>query len=105
MPLAGRHADIWNGFPRGGHDAWRRKYDIVMQSAADAGRDPTAIDVSTTLERPLPETDAAAAELLEELTEWTELGVTYFVLDFGHPPTAEHIGRFVEQVMTPLRNG
>ncbi len=107
LPLAGRHADIWNGFARGEgdwKDIWRRKLDIVMTSAADAGRDPGAIDVSTTLERSLPEDDAAAEQMLEELSVWVELGANYFVMDFGHPPTAEHVPRFVEQVMTPLRN-
>ena len=107
LPLAGRHADIWNGFARGEgdwKDIWRRKLDIVMTSASDAGRDPGAIDVSTTLERSLPEDDAAAEQLLEELSVWVELGANYFVMDFGHPPTAEHVPRFVEQVMTPLRN-
>lgn len=103
LPLAGRHADIWNGFPRGDDDDWRRKYDIVMSSATDAGRDPMAIQVSTTLERALPETDAQAQELLEQLSRWVELGVTHFVMDFGNPLTTEHVGRFVEQVMTPIR--
>ncbi|MEM7093249.1 MAG: LLM class flavin-dependent oxidoreductase [Actinomycetota bacterium] len=103
LPLAGRHADIWNGFPRGGDDAWKRKYDIVMHSATDAGRDPGAIDVSTTLERALPTDDAEAEQLLGELDHWCELGVNYFVMDFGHPPTPDDVPRFVEQVMQPLR--
>jgi len=107
LPLAGRHADIWNGFARGDgdwRDNYRRKRDIVMASASDAGRDPAAIDLSTTLEMGLPESDADADEMLEKLTEWNDLGVNYFVMDFGHPPTPEHVSRFVEQVMTPLKN-
>lgn len=104
LPLAGRHADIWNGTKRGGLDKWRERRDIVMASATDAGRDIDKIHTSTTLERDLPEDDAGAEELLEELAQWADLGLTYFVMDFGHPPTPDHIGRFVEQVMTPLRN-
>lgn len=106
LPLAGRHADIWNGFNRGGDDDdWRRKIDIVRTAAADAGRDPMAIDISTTLERGLPETDAEAEQLLDELAHQVEIGTTYFVMDFGHPATPEHISRFVERVMTPLKSG
>lgn len=104
LPLAGRLADIWNGSSRGSDDDWRRKVGIVQQSAVDAGRDPADIEVSTTIERSLPENDAEAAELLEALGHRVELGVQHFVLDFGHPPTDEHVLRFVEQVMTPLRS-
>lgn len=103
LPLAGRHADIWNGMARGDMDAWRHKREIVMASAAAAGRDAAAIAASTTLERPLPETDAEADELLQELGAWADAGVDYFVMDFGHPETSDNIARFVEQVMTPLK--
>jgi hypothetical protein len=74
-----------------------------MSSAAAAGRDPTEIEVSTTLELALPGTDADAAELLDLLGHKVDLGVRHFVLDFGHPPDAEPVLRFVEQVMDPLR--
>ena len=104
LPLAGRHADIWNGFPRGDDNDWRRKVDIVLSSAADAGRDPSSIQISQTVERALPETDAEAAEFLELLSHKHDLGVTYFVMDFGNPETPEHIARFAEQVMDPLRS-
>jgi len=104
LPLAGRHADLWNGTSRGEPDDWRRRYDIVMQSATDAGRDATAIDVSTTLERSLPENDAEAEQLRDDLAQWVDLGVNYFVMDFGNPATPENVPRFVEQVMAPLRS-
>jgi len=103
LPLAGRLADIWNGFPKGDDDDWRRKVDIVHRSASDAGRDPADIEISTTVEKALPETDAEAAELLEFLSHWVELGVQHFVMDFGHPLTDEHVHRFVEQVMVPIK--
>ncbi len=105
LPLAGRLADVWNGTSRGSDQDWKRRLDIVQSSASDAGRDPASIEVSTTLERALPETDAEAAELLELLGHWVDLGVQHFVMDFGHPPTDEHILRFVEQVMDPLKAG
>ena len=104
LPLAGRHADIWNGFPRGTDDDWRRKVDVVLGAATKAGRDPDAIQICQTVEKPLPETDAQAEELLELLNHKVDLGVTYFVMDFGNPPTTEHVARFADQVMTPLKN-
>ena len=100
--MAGRHADIWNSSLKGDDD-WRRKCDIVAEAAAASGRDPEAIMPSTTVERPLPESDADSEQLLELLAHHHGLGVRYFVMDFGHPETPEPIARFVEQVMTPLR--
>ncbi len=103
LPLVGRLADMWNGTSRGSDEDFKRRLGIVQDSAAAAGRDPAAIEVSTTLEKALPETDAEAAELLDLLGHWVGLGIQHFVMDFGHPPTGEHILRFVEQVMAPLK--
>ena len=103
LPLAGRLADIWNGTSRGTDEDWTRRYDIVMAAATQAGRDPSDIQPSTTLERPLPETDAESSELLELLQHKYDLGVRHFVMDFGNPRSVEPIHRFVEQVMDPMR--
>ena len=103
LPLAGRLADIWNGTSSGTDDDWKRRVDIVMTSAIAAGRDPSSIEVSTTVERSLPENDAEAEELQDFLANLVELGVRHFVMDFGHPSTDEHVVRFVEQVMVPLK--
>jgi len=77
----------------------------VHRSASDAGRDPGAIEICQTVEHALPETDAEAQELLDKLARKAELGVTYFVMDFGNPLTTEHVNRFVEQVKQPLMAG
>ena len=103
LPMAGRLADIWNGTCSGTEDDWRRRVDIVHTSASNAGRDPESIEVSASFAYELPETDAEAATLLEDLAHWADLGVRHYVLDFGHPKTPEHIHRFAEQVMAPLR--
>lgn len=103
LPLVGRQADIWNGFPKGTEADWLRKVDIVHTAATDAGRDPSDIEISQTIEKPLPESDNQSAELLELLDRKVELGVGHFVMDFGHPKTPEHVGRFVEQVLQPLK--
>lgn len=103
LPLVGRQADIWNGFTWGTDEDWNRRKGIVQDSASAAGRDPADIEVCATFEKSLPTTDAEAQELLDDLGRWVDKGVQHFVMDFGHPPTAEHVSRFVEQVMQPLR--
>ncbi len=103
LPFVGRHADMWNGSPRGTEADWLRRRDIVRSSADKAGRDPDSIEVSTTLERPLPESDDDSAKLVAELRRWTDLGVQHVVMDFGHPRSTEPVLRFVEQVIAPLR--
>lgn len=105
LPLVGRQADIWNGFARGTDEDWRRKLGIVQDSALRAGRDPASIEVSQTVEKPLPENDTDSEQLLEHLAHKVSLGVDHFVMDFGHPPTDENILRFANQVMAPLRAG
>jgi alkanesulfonate monooxygenase SsuD/methylene tetrahydromethanopterin reductase-like flavin-dependent oxidoreductase (luciferase family) len=103
LPMAGRLADMWNGPMRGSDDDWRRRLGIVRAAAEQAGRDPDDIEISTTVETPLPESDVDA-ERLEDLTRRAALGVRHFVMDFGHPQSAEPALRFAEQVMNPLRS-
>jgi alkanesulfonate monooxygenase SsuD/methylene tetrahydromethanopterin reductase-like flavin-dependent oxidoreductase (luciferase family) len=103
LPLVGRVADRWNGTARGTDDDFRRRLAIVRSSAEAAGRDPDDIEVSTTLERALPETDADSEQLLDELSHRAELGLQHAVMDFGNPRSTEPILRFVDQVMAPLR--
>ncbi len=103
LALVGRQADMWNSFVRQDAD-WLRKRDIVWASAQAAGRDPADIVMSTTVESPLPDSDSDSAALFERLAHLHSMGVSYFVMDFGHPLTPEPIHRFVEQVMTPLRS-
>ena len=50
----------------------------------------------------LPESDADSEAWVERLAHLVELGVSHFVMDFGHPLDAEPIHRFAEQVMAPL---
>jgi alkanesulfonate monooxygenase SsuD/methylene tetrahydromethanopterin reductase-like flavin-dependent oxidoreductase (luciferase family) len=103
LPLVGRLADWWNGSMRGTDEDWTRRLGIVRRAAEQAGRDPGTIEVSVTVEKALPETDEESAQLVELLAHKVALGVQHLVMDFGHPPSAEPVARFVEQVMTPLR--
>ena len=102
LPLVGRQADQWNCFFLGDDD-WRTRLGIVRESAERAGRDPLAIEVGTTIERPLPTTDAESEALLEHLAHLRELEITHFTMDFGHPLTPEHVLRFAEQVIDVMR--
>ena len=103
LPIVGRRADMWNTFyPR--REAWLHKREIVDQAAAAAGRDPADIESCVTLAGELPETDEAAEQWLERLRRIAELGISYFVLDFGHPLDPEPALRFTEQVIAPMRS-
>ena len=102
LPMVGRLADMWNGFFRD-DAAWNRKLGIIRAAAEEAGRDPDDIEVSTTVECSLPETDEESAKFVERLAHLADLGAQHFVLDFGNPKTTEPIHRFVEQVIAPLK--
>lgn len=102
LPLVGRIADMWNGRYVDDVD-YARKLGIVRASAERAGRDPDSIEISSTVEHALPETDADSAALVELLAHLADAGVQHFVMDFGHPRSVEPIHRFVEQVMAPLK--
>jgi len=104
LPLVGRIADGWNCWYRGDDD-WNRRKGIVHAAAEKAGRDPGHIEITNTIEKPLPTTDEESEQLLEVLRHRRSLGITHFVMDFGHPQSTEPVLRFVEQVMAPLRAG
>lgn len=103
LPLVGRQADMWNSGMRGGDEDWLEKRSIVERAATEAGRNPSDIVMSTTVERALPENDVESAELCDLLSHYRSLGVSHFVMDFGHPQSTEPILRFAEQVMDPMR--
>lgn len=102
LPLVGRLADMWNCWYRGDDD-WMENVGIVRAAADKAGRDPDSIEVTNTVERPLPDSDEESEIFLADLAHRADLGVQHFVLDFGHPRSTEPVHRFVEQVIRPLR--
>jgi alkanesulfonate monooxygenase SsuD/methylene tetrahydromethanopterin reductase-like flavin-dependent oxidoreductase (luciferase family) len=101
LPIVGRQADIWNGSYTGDDD-WRRKRAIVDAAATAVGRNPSDIESCVTVAGDLPESDADSEQWLERLMHLGELGVTRFVMDFGHPLHADPVVRFAEQVIAPL---
>ena len=101
LPLVGRVADVWHGFPADDAD-WLRKRAIVDDAAQRAGRDPATITNAITIETPLPETDDESETLLTRIARQRDLGIDTVVMDFGHPLSPEPIHRFREQVIEKL---
>jgi alkanesulfonate monooxygenase SsuD/methylene tetrahydromethanopterin reductase-like flavin-dependent oxidoreductase (luciferase family) len=102
LKIVGRRADMWNtAVPD--EESWKRKHDIVCEAATAFGRDCGEVTCCLTVAGPLPESDNDSEQWLERLTGFTDLGVSYFVLDFGHPLSAEPALRFAEQVIAPMR--
>ena len=105
LPLVGRVADVWNASLQGNVERWKKKRDIVRDHAEQACRDPRSVEISLTIERSLPETDAEAEQFRDDLEGLIEIGVQHFVLDFGHPLSVEPVHRFIDAVMNPIKSG
>jgi alkanesulfonate monooxygenase SsuD/methylene tetrahydromethanopterin reductase-like flavin-dependent oxidoreductase (luciferase family) len=103
LPMVGRLADMWNASTLGNVDRWLVKRDIVRASAEKSGRNPSDIQISLTVEKPLPNTDEESEMLRTQLQVMADHGVEHFVMDFGHPQSTEPVLRFVEQVMQPMK--
>ncbi|TAK23968.1 MAG: LLM class flavin-dependent oxidoreductase [Chloroflexota bacterium] len=105
LPLVGRQADWWNTTAGRGLDAFKQKRDIVFRSAETAGRDPSKIVLTVTREAPLPTTSQDSQTWLDWIGTYAAAGVSHILGDFGHVTSTEPVLRFVEEVMTPLRQG
>ena len=103
LPMVGRLADMWNASTQGNVERWLIKRDIVRASAEKSGRNPSDIQISLTIEKPLPNTDEESEILRTQLQTMADHGVEHFVMDFGHPQSTEPVMRFVEQVMQPMK--
>ena len=103
LPMVGRLADMWNASTQGNVERWLVKRDIVRASAEKSGRNPSDIQISLTIEKPLPNTDEDSEILRTQLQTMADHGVEHFVMDFGHPQSTEPVMRFVEQVMQPMK--
>ena len=103
LPMVGRLADMWNASTQGNVERWLVKRDIVRASAEKSGRNPNDIQISLTIEKPLPNTDEESEILRTQLQTMADHGVEHFVMDFGHPQSTEPVMRFVEQVMQPMK--
>lgn len=102
LKIVGRRADMWNTGDQD-EESWKRKRDIVCEAAIAFGRDGDDVTCCLTVPGSLPESDQESEQWLEKLAGLHDLGVSYFVLDFGHPLSAEPALRFAEQVIAPMR--
>ena len=103
LPIVGRQANLWNGAHLGDDEAWIRKRDIVHAAAIDAGRSLGDIEITVTSAGELPDSDAASEQWVQRLTHLADLGISHFVMDFGHPLQVEPALRFAEQVIAPMK--
>ncbi len=104
LPLIGRLADWWNVGDARSIAAYRRKRDIVLASAAEAGRNPQDIVLSRhIMNRRWPTTKTEAKDWVEQLRPQVELGFTHFMVDGGPFNSPRIMDLFAEHVMEPLR--
>ena len=103
LPRVGRLADVWNSSLQGDESKWIKKRDIVRASAERAGRDPLSVEISLTIERPLPTNTEESERYVTDLLRLKNLGVSNFVMDFGHPTSTEPVMRFVDEVISRIK--
>ena len=89
LPIVGRNADMWNGALQRAMTTGSASATSSTPPQSTPGRDPADIESCVTVAGDLPDSDAASEQWLERLTHLGELGVTYFVMDFGHPLAVE----------------
>ena len=104
IPLAARHADIWNTVWRGDLDSLIRKRDIMLHELEGSGRAREDVQFSLTIERALPQSPDEIDDFGTLLTDLIGIGIEHFVLDFGNPESADETVQFITQVMSPLRS-
>lgn len=75
LPLAAREADVWHGF--GPVEELARKSALLDRMASDAGRDPTAIERSTSLSISEPWAEVRAAARARVAAGFTHLVVSW----------------------------
>ncbi len=103
LPLIARHADWWNPDNVPPED-YRRKRDILFENAISVERDPAEIVQTYLIEEDpdLPESAQDSQRWIDRLSPLIDLGVTHFMIDFGHVKSVEPIKRFAEEVIAPL---
>jgi alkanesulfonate monooxygenase SsuD/methylene tetrahydromethanopterin reductase-like flavin-dependent oxidoreductase (luciferase family) len=88
MPIAARHADIWNTF--GPPAAMRRKLVLLHRYCAEIGRDPSAIISTVAL---MLDADESPAAIRARLDAYDRAGVGGVVIDLPAPYDLNLLGR------------
>lgn len=122
LRIVARHADWWN-FPGGTLENYSHKLDVLRQHCDDVGRDYNEIRKTWACERVAvgsSEADAkriadaspfggnnflvgTAEQVADNLRQFMNQGVTYFMLRFCDFPHPEGALRFAEEVMPLLK--
>ncbi len=98
-----RYADWWNiGTSKPDHYA--RKLDVLRKHCDDVGRDLNTIVKTVQIELPPPTDAASAQQMVARLREFTDLGVTHFMLDLGVVTDPAVVRRIGEDVLTKFRS-
>jgi alkanesulfonate monooxygenase SsuD/methylene tetrahydromethanopterin reductase-like flavin-dependent oxidoreductase (luciferase family) len=103
LRLVARHADWWNIGTRK-PDAYARKLDVLRKHCADVGRDFDSIVKTVQIELPPPTDGASAKQMVAQLREFVDLGVTHFMLDYGVVTDPAVVRRIGEDVLAHFRS-
>ncbi len=111
LPLVARLADMWDRYHGGSLEEinledYKQKLEIVQRHASEAGRDPSEIAQSYTIESgELPGSSAESANWVRHLQPLVELGVRQFIVGFGDVSDPDLVKRFADEVIAPVRQG
>jgi hypothetical protein len=97
LPLIARYADWWNVDNVPLQD-YRRKREILFDSALFV--QSYLIEEDTDL----PKSSTESQRWIDRLSPLIELGVSHFMIDFGHVTSIDAIQRFADEVITPLNS-
>lgn len=94
LPLVGRQADVWHGFP----DHYQQKWEVVRRAAEGAGRDPDSIIRASDL--PISPPWAQVRRAFQRLVK---SGVSYLIV--GWPTEGQgRLDEFVSRILPELRS-
>lgn len=103
QPVAARHADIWHFFVReGGVDEVRRVVGSFDQLCRKIGRDPAAVQKSTSLRD--PDLAGSSEDTRRRVRELVDAGVRHVILSLRAPYDRAVLRRFAAEVMPEFRS-
>ena len=102
QPLAARHADIWHFFVRdGGVEAARKAVTDFEAICRTVGRDPAAVEKSTSLSPDV--LTAPAKEIRTRVQGLADAGARYIILSLRAPFDRAVLRRFAKEVIPAFR--
>lgn len=101
LRLVARHADWWNS--GAAPDVYARKLSVLQQHCADVGRDFNSIVKTVQIELPPPTDATTIKQTIDRLRQYTDLGVSHLMLDFGVVKDPDVVRRIGEDVLATFR--